>query len=71
MSQILILNTSKIRKACHGHGQTLAKALGIHHSTLSKKLNARLEINLRELNTIAQYLKRDALDFLIVESPRH
>ena len=65
MAKKIVLNTKKIRKECYGRGQELAEELGIHRVTLSRKLNAKLDITLRELNTISEHLERDVSDFLI------
>ncbi|MBI1930706.1 helix-turn-helix transcriptional regulator [Candidatus Poribacteria bacterium] len=65
MAKKIELNTEKIRKECYGRGQELADKLGIHRVTLSRKLNAKLDITLRELNAIGEHLGRDVSEFLI------
>ena len=63
MKQITI-DFEKLKGAVWGKQPQVAAALGIHAQTLSGKMNKKSRLHLNELNTIAEALGRDTMEFL-------
>jgi hypothetical protein len=62
--KILTIDTEKLRGALWGKQPVIAPKLGIHHNTLSRKINRDKGLRLDELNKIAMALGRDTMEFL-------
>jgi hypothetical protein len=62
--KILTIDTEKLRGALWGKQPAIAPKLGIHHNTLSRKLNSDRGFRLDELNKIAVALGRNTMEFL-------
>ncbi len=60
----IFIDHEKLRGAIWGHRRQIAEALGLHETSVSRKISGRQNLTLDELNTIAGVLRRDASDFL-------
>lgn len=66
--KISIIDLALVRSAIpQGQGAELARKIGFHKNTLSRKLNGTLRLSVTELNNIARHLGVSVEEFLKVE----
>lgn len=61
----LRIDHDRLKGSASGKGTQLAQHLGIHQTTLSRKLNGKMSLTLDELNETAKFLKHDTKYFLM------
>ena len=59
------IDFEKLKGALWRKHHQVAADLGIHRSSLSRKINAKRSITIDELNLIAEALGRNTMDFLV------
>lgn len=59
------IDYEKLKTATAGRQQQLAEVFGVGQPAVSQWVNGRRKISLDKLNKIAEFLKRDTLEFLI------
>ena len=61
------IDLKQLKKAIHGQRDAIASHLGIHPNSLSRKISGKHALTLDELNQTADFLNRDATDFLTIQ----
>ena len=60
------IDKQTLKQAIRGKRNDVAAHLGLHPNSISRKLSGKQEITIDEINQIADFLKRDATDFVIL-----
>ena len=58
------IDYDRLKGATSRKGVTLAKHMGIHQTTFSRKMTGKITISIEELDRIARYLEMDADRFV-------
>ena len=59
------IDYERLRGAIGRRQEEIAHVLGIHRTSLSRKIHGKHKLTLDEMNKIAYFLGRDACDFII------
>jgi len=61
------IDRQKLKQAIRGKRDAVASHLGLHPNSISRKLSGKQALMIDEINRIADFLGRDATDFLILK----
>jgi len=62
--KIINIDRQKLKGAIWGRRAAIAKVIGIHPVSLSRKINGQQPLTVDELNQIAKYLEQNTIEFI-------
>ena len=64
------IDYKELRKAAYGYQPDIAARLEISTNSVISKINQRTKMTLDDLNAICEVVKRDPMDFLVIEEEK-